>query len=65
LFEDTQRFQSDLGDPPTGILAKAEIDKLFSLAIPNLQWWGFVQMAHPTRGHPIWVPMGWRQDCPG
>ncbi|MGB6175087.1 MAG: serine protease [Methylocella sp.] len=58
LFEDTQRFQSDLGDPPTGILAKAEIDKLFSLAIPNLRYWGFVQMAHPTRGHPIWVPMG-------
>jgi serine protease Do len=58
LFEDTQRFQSDLGDPATGILAKAEIDKLFSLAIPNLRYWGFAEMAHPTRGHPIWVPMG-------
>lgn len=58
LFEDTQRFQSDLGDPATGILSKSEIDKLFSLAVPNLRYWGFVQMAHPTRGHPIWVPMG-------
>ncbi|MGH6794206.1 MAG: S1C family serine protease [Methylocella sp.] len=58
LFEDTQRFQGDLGHPPTGILTKAEFNKLFSLAIPNLRYWGFRQMTHPTRGRPIWVPMG-------
>jgi serine protease Do len=58
LFEDTRRFQSDLGHAPTGILTKAEVDTLFNLAIPNLRYWGFMQMAHPTRGHPIWVPMG-------
>jgi serine protease Do len=65
LFEDTRRFQSDLGHAPTGILTKAEVDTLFNLAIPNLRYWGFMQMAHPTRGHPTWVPMGdRRQYCP-
>ncbi len=58
LFEDTKRFQSDLGHPAPGVLTEAEMDRLISLAIPNLRYWGFQQMQHPTRGHPIWVPMG-------
>jgi S1-C subfamily serine protease len=58
LFADTQRFQGDLGHRRTGILTEAEIDRLLDLAIPNLRYWGFAEMAHPSRGRPIWVPMG-------
>lgn len=58
LFEDFQRFQADLGHPTTGYLTASEVDSLFQRAVPNLRYWGFVELPHPTRGRPIWVPKG-------
>ncbi len=58
LFADIRHFQQDLGAQPTGIPTGADIEKLASLAIPNLKTWGFVEMPHPSRGRPIWVPAG-------
>jgi hypothetical protein len=51
LFEDTQHFQSELGDPATGILTKAEVDKLFSLAIGASCRWR-IRRAATRSGYP-------------
>ncbi|MCL2452315.1 MAG: hypothetical protein FWD08_01470 [Alphaproteobacteria bacterium] len=58
LFEATQTYQSAIGDAPTGVFTKAEVEELFRLGEPNLRYWGFAEVPHPLRGRPIWMPLG-------
>lgn len=58
LFEATQTYQSAIGDPPTGVFTKAEMEELIRLSEPNLRYWGFAEVPHPLRGRPIWMPLG-------
>ncbi len=58
LFDATTQYQADNGLPATGLVDKELLAKVYRSASPLLETWGFRLIAHPTRGHPIWVPMG-------
>lgn len=58
LFKGTKRFQAENGYPATGVLTRDEFDRLFRIATRKFDEWGFQKVAHPTRGHPIWIPLG-------
>lgn len=55
-FDGTRRFQSENSLPATGRLDTQTVDRLASAAAPQFQQWGFREIAHPYRGHPIWMP---------
>lgn len=54
----TRQFQSDRGEPATGILTKSQIEQLFNGGVAVLKEWGFRSITHPLRGRPLWVPSG-------
>jgi serine protease Do len=58
LFDAILTFQSVSGYPTNGIIDKQQLDKLVDVAAPILSTYGFRAIPHPTRGHPIWVPIG-------
>ncbi|VFU08598.1 peptidoglycan-binding domain-containing protein [Methylocella tundrae] len=58
LFDATTHYQADNGLPATGVIDKELLARLYRNGAPLLKVWGFQQVAHPYRGHPIWVPMG-------
>ncbi|MGY2047353.1 S1C family serine protease [Methylobacterium sp. JK268] len=57
-FEFIQRFQSENGFVPNGIISRAQIETLKQLAFPALRLWGFRKVGHPVMGAPIWIPIG-------
>lgn len=52
------KFQIDHEFTPTGYLSDEEEKQLVQDAWPFLKTWGFRNLPHPTRGHPIWIPIG-------
>lgn len=58
LFESIQRFQSENGFPPDGIMTGAQVKRLSDVAFPMLDLWGFKKVTHPYRSPTIWVPLG-------
>ena len=58
LFEATAQFQADNGLAPDGAIDKELLARVSRSGAPLLEIWGFRQIAHPYRGHPIWTPMG-------
>ncbi|MGO9673557.1 MAG: trypsin-like peptidase domain-containing protein [Methylocella sp.] len=58
LFEATTQYQADNGLAPNGVIDKDLLAEIYRSSSPLLGMWGFRQIAHPYRGHPIWVPMG-------
>ncbi|MCB8819549.1 serine protease [Microvirga rosea] len=58
LFEAIQQFQRETGRSPTGVIDEDQVKQLLNNALPLLQTWNFRSISHPTRGHPIWVPLG-------
>ena len=58
LYSAIAQFQADNGYPTSGILDEGMIERLAANAAPYLKMWGFRQIPHPYRGHPIWVPLG-------
>ena len=58
LFAALQRFQSENGFPPTGVLDEAQVEKLARDGANWLATWGFRPVRHPTRNISIWVPFG-------
>jgi S1-C subfamily serine protease len=58
LFNSIRRFQSDNALVPSGIPDGPFIDRLFLLANPMLDLWGFQWVSHPYRRARIWVPLG-------
>ncbi len=58
LFEATKQYQADNGLPSTGLFDRDLLARVSRTAAPLMQAWGFRQIAHPTRSHAIWVPMG-------
>lgn len=58
LFDATTQYQADNGLPATGVVDKELLARLYRSGAPLLEMWGFRQIPHPYRGHPIWVPMG-------
>jgi len=58
IFKFIQNFQNDNGLSPNGVIDKQELDKLFVAASPMLNLWGFKKINHPTRGIPLWIPLG-------
>jgi len=58
LFEAIKRYQAESGYPVTGMVDNEQFGKLLETALPLLQTWNFREIAHPTRGKLIWVPIG-------
>ncbi|MHC2019994.1 trypsin-like peptidase domain-containing protein [Methylobacterium sp. CM6247] len=58
LFETLIRYQTQAGQPVTGMLDEAGLATLSAEATPLMRNWGFREASHPTRGRPIWVPFG-------
>jgi serine protease Do len=58
LFDALKKYQSDHGRPATGAVDADELKYLLNGALPLLQAWNFREVSHPTRGRPIWVPLG-------
>jgi S1-C subfamily serine protease len=58
LFRAVQRFQSENGFAPDGIGDKAQLDRLFAVAGPMLDLWGFRKVSHPSRRVVVWIPFG-------
>jgi serine protease Do len=58
LFEAMAQFQSDHGQPRTGMLNNQQIDLLIEAAEPILRAWGMREIMHPTRRVSIWAPLG-------
>jgi S1-C subfamily serine protease len=58
LFEAILTFQSVNGYSANGVIDKQQLDRLIEVAAPILSTYGFRSIPHPTRGHPIWVPVG-------
>jgi S1-C subfamily serine protease len=58
LFDATAQFEADNGLSPSGAVDKELLARVFRSASPLFELWGFRQIAHPYRGHPIWAPMG-------
>jgi S1-C subfamily serine protease len=58
LFASIQRFQSENGFPPTGVLDKSQVEKLARDGVNWLANWGFRPVKHPSRSVSIWVPFG-------
>lgn len=58
LFEAMAQFQSDHGQPRTGMLNNQQVDLLIKAAEPILRAWGMREIVHPTRRVSIWAPLG-------
>ena len=58
LFFAIKQFQTENGFTPTGIPNEPFIERLFLLATPMLDLWGFQWVNHPSRGYGLWVPLG-------
>jgi serine protease Do len=58
LFETLMRYQAQAGQPVTGMLDAAGTAALLDEATPLLRRWGFREVPHPSRGRPIWIPVG-------
>jgi serine protease Do len=58
LFETLMRYQTQTGQRVTGMVDATGMAALLSEAIPLLRTWNFRNANHPTRGRPIWVPVG-------
>lgn len=58
LFRAYQQFQQERGLEPTGTLTPELTSLIFSAAEPLLRKWRFQAIGHPTKGRPIWVPLG-------
>ncbi len=58
LFRAIQRFQGENGYAPTGIVDKAQLERMIGVAGPLFSRWGFRKVTHPTRRVTIWVPLG-------
>ena len=58
VYEAIERLQAENGMLVTGILDKPSAERLTSVALPMLNLWGFQTVSHPTRGIPLWVPLG-------
>lgn len=57
-FNAIRAFQIANGLTPSGGLDKVTSDRLFAVARPMFNMWGFRQLGHPARGQPIWIPQG-------
>jgi hypothetical protein len=58
LFDAVKQYQADNGLTATGVIGGDLLQRLHQNGEPLLRMWGFRQIAHPTRGRPIWIPMG-------
>ncbi len=58
LFTGTKQFQVENGYPQTGVLDKAQLNDLYSIAAKKFDLWGFQRIKHPSRPVAIWVPVG-------
>ncbi len=58
LFRAIQRFQSENGFAPTGIVDSTQFDQLVAISKPMLDLWGFRKVRHPSRRATIWIPLG-------
>ena len=58
LFKAIQRFQSENGFPPTGVLERPQIERLASFAGAVYKIWGFRKVDHPSRKVSLWIPFG-------
>jgi hypothetical protein len=58
LFEAIANYQRDYGRNPNGAVDADLFGQVLSSAMPLLQTWNLRAIPHPTRGHPIWVPLG-------
>jgi serine protease Do len=58
LFKAIKQFQLENGLTQTGAPAPQVIDRLFAVAAPMFDLWGFQKVSHPIRRHSIWVPLG-------
>ncbi len=58
VFLAIQRLQGENGLLPTGVLDKATLTRLFSIATPMFEMWGFQKIVHPQRGIALWAPQG-------
>ena len=57
-FEAARDFQAANGLPATGIIDKPTFDRLAAETRPLFRMWDFREVAHPSRGHAIWIPQG-------
>lgn len=58
LFKSIKQFQLENGLPQTGTPDSQQIDRLFAVAAPMFDLWGFQKISHPFRPYSIWVPLG-------
>jgi S1-C subfamily serine protease len=58
LFRAIQTFQQENGFVSNAIFNEAQLDRLFSIAGPKFDQWGFSKVQHPSRRVGIWVPLG-------
>jgi S1-C subfamily serine protease len=58
LFEAISNYQRDYGRIPNGAVDADLLDQVLGNARPLLQTWNLRAIPHPSRGHPIWVPLG-------
>ena len=58
LFEAIANYQRDYGRVPNRTVDTDLFGQVLNSAIPLLQTWNLRAIPHPTRGHPIWVPLG-------
>jgi serine protease Do len=58
LFGTVKRFQFENGFAQTGVPDGAFLDRLFLVATPMLDLWGFQWVSHPSRGYKLWIPLG-------
>lgn len=58
LLEAISNYQRDYGRIPNGAVDADLFGQVLSSAMPLLQTWNLRAIPHPTRGHPIWVPLG-------
>ena len=58
LFDATKVFQLSRGEAPTGILTKAQVERMVHSASSVLDGWRLRWVPHPARGRQLWIPMG-------
>jgi len=56
IFTAIQNLQREAGLQADGVVNKATLDRLFNIATPMLDLWGFRRVVHPSRGISLWVP---------
>lgn len=58
FFDATALFQANDGLASTGVVDNDLLSLAYRSSSSLFQTWGFREIAHPSRGHPVWIPMG-------